>query len=361
MTDQPAPGFRAIVRHLSPAWFAAVMGTAVVPLALSFTGADWLPAAARFFFWLAVAMFAALIVPWCLRFLTDRDEVRRDFNHPVAAAFLPTMPIAMLVLALDLLRFADVLLPAPAARQAALLLWVVGAAGIYVMGLAILYRKFRHADIKLDQAHFGWFIPPVSKLLIPVPGYELAGFFPEHAGLLVGLSTASLGVGFFLFLFVGSTVFQRYVFGGPLPAKLTPSFFVGIAPPAIVAVALFKLVHLCGHHDVFGLDIAVMGPLFRFAMLVNWGLAAWWFLMAVFLVLVPLFRRRIPFAMSWWALTFPTGALAVASGVTGAATGVVFVTSFYHAVAFFLVVIWAAVFLRTLAGVATRRIFLPAH
>ena len=43
---------------------------------------------------------------------------------------------------------------------------------------------------------------------------------------------------------------------------------------------------------------------------------------AVFLVLVPLFRRRIPFAMSWWALTFPTGALAVSSGVTGAATGV---------------------------------------
>jgi hypothetical protein len=30
-----------ITRHFSPAWFAAVMGTAVVPLAISFTGADW--------------------------------------------------------------------------------------------------------------------------------------------------------------------------------------------------------------------------------------------------------------------------------------------------------------------------------
>ncbi len=36
-----------ITRHFNPAWFASVMGTAVVPLALSFTGADWLPWVAR--------------------------------------------------------------------------------------------------------------------------------------------------------------------------------------------------------------------------------------------------------------------------------------------------------------------------
>ena len=30
-----------ITRHFNPAWFASVMGTAVVPLALSFSGVDW--------------------------------------------------------------------------------------------------------------------------------------------------------------------------------------------------------------------------------------------------------------------------------------------------------------------------------
>ena len=44
---------------------------------------------------------------------------------------------------------------------------------------------------------------------------------------------------------------------------------------AIIAVSLFKLIHLCEHHDVFGLDIAVTGPLFRFAITACWGLAAW--------------------------------------------------------------------------------------
>ena len=350
-----------IVRHFSPAWFAAVMGTAVVPLALSFSGADWLDAAARIFFWIATAMFLLAMVPWSLRFFTDLDAVRRDFNHPMAAAFLPTMPIALLVLALDLLKFGTILLPGVNTDHLALILWMVGATGIYVMGIAVLFRMFRHEAVKLEQTHFGWFIPPVSKLLIPVAGYELAGIFPEHAELLFGLSTASLGIGFFLFLFVGATVYQRYVFGSPPPAKIAPSFFVGIAPTAIIAVALFKLTNLCQHHPMLGLDIALLGPIFRFAMLACWGLAAWWFLMGIFVVLIPLVRRQIPFALSWWALTFPTGALCISSGVTLNATGITFVGSFYNGAMFFLLVIWLVVFLLTLRGVFSRKIFKPSH
>jgi tellurite resistance protein TehA-like permease len=271
------------------------------------------------------------------------------------------MPIALLVLALDLLKFGGVLLPGADTDRVALILWMVGTAGIYVMGIAVLFRMFRHEAVKLEQTHFDWFIPPVSKLQIPVAGYELAGIFPEHAELLFGLSTASLGIGFFLFLFVGATVYQRYVFGSPPPAKIAPSFFVGTAPTAIIAVALFKLTHLCAHHDILGLDIAVLGPVFRFAMLMCWGLAAWWFLMGIFLVLIPLVRRQIPFALNWWALTFPTGALCVASGVTRAATGIAFVGLFYNAVMFFLLVIWLVVFLLTLRGVVSGKIFKPSH
>ena len=71
------------------------MGTAVLPLALSFTGADWLRHGAAFFTGLAALLFVVALVPWSLRFFLYREEVRRDFNHPVAASFLPTMPIAI--------------------------------------------------------------------------------------------------------------------------------------------------------------------------------------------------------------------------------------------------------------------------
>ncbi len=84
--------------------------------------------------------------------------------------------------------------------QLALGLWFVGSTGIYILGFVILTHIFRHQEIKLQHANFGWYIPPVSKLLIPISGYELAGYYPQYTEILVTVSTASFGIGFFLFL-----------------------------------------------------------------------------------------------------------------------------------------------------------------
>jgi tellurite resistance protein TehA-like permease len=68
-------GPNLITRHFSPAWFAAVMGTAVVPLAISFTGADWTDWAARIMMPLASLMFILALVPWLLVFFNTLKGV----------------------------------------------------------------------------------------------------------------------------------------------------------------------------------------------------------------------------------------------------------------------------------------------
>ena len=72
MTSAPAPplapadmDLSRIVRHFSPAWFAAVMGTAAVPLAVSFLDGAWVRPTAASFVVLAVVMFTSQIeVAW---------------------------------------------------------------------------------------------------------------------------------------------------------------------------------------------------------------------------------------------------------------------------------------------------------
>jgi len=350
-----------ITRHFNPAWFASVMGTAVVPLALSFSGADWLPWVARIMIPLAAAMFLAFFLPWTLKLLLHGADSKRDFNHPVASSFLSTMPISLLVISLDLLKFGGLFFSAETARTLAFVLWGVGSVGIYLLGFLVLMHVFRHQGIEVEHANFGWFIPPVSKLLIPVAGFELAGHYPQHQEVLVGVSIASLGVGFFLFLFVGAAVYHRYLFHCLPRAKFAATFFIGIAPPSIIAIALFKFIHLIEHHEILGLTSANFAPLAKLAMLMSWGLAAWWFAMGLLVIVYYKVRLSLPFALSWWAFTFPSGALAICSGVVWQVSQLAFIRVFYIGVMFFLLVVWLLVFALTVKGLVTRRLLLPSH
>jgi GNAT superfamily N-acetyltransferase len=92
--------FRQISEHFAPGWFAAVMGTAVTAVAIfvlrsvvPFAGALQL-----FFLALAILLFVVLLAPWSIRWLRHADAARRDLEHPVSAAFFPTMPISLLVI-----------------------------------------------------------------------------------------------------------------------------------------------------------------------------------------------------------------------------------------------------------------------
>ncbi|MDX2475308.1 MAG: hypothetical protein QNL91_16555 [Candidatus Krumholzibacteria bacterium] len=350
-----------ITRHFNPAWYAAVMGTAVVPLALTFTGADWIDWAARIMIPLASLMFLAALAPWLIKIAVHRDDSNKDFNHPVASSFLPTMPIALLIICLDLLKFGHLFFSDKMSHNLAFWLWVAGSIGIYWLGFVVIMHVFRNDCIKVGHANFGWLIPPVSKLLIPVAGFELAAIFPEHHDVLVGVSVASLGVGFFLFVFVGSAVYHRYLFEDLPMEKFAATFFIGIAPPAIISVALFKLIHLLGHHDVLGLTTANFVPLAKFLIVMHWGLAAWWFVMALIMITYYRFKRSLPFALSWWAFTFPSGAMAISSGVAWQVSHFSFIRIFYNGVTIYLLAVWLLVFAFTLRGVISRKLFMPAH
>ncbi|PLY01399.1 MAG: hypothetical protein C0622_07410, partial [Desulfuromonas sp.] len=238
---------------------------------------------------------------------------------------------------------------------------LVGSAVIYLLGFIILVHIFRHQEIKLQHANFGWYIPPVSKLIIPIAGYELAGYFPEKAEFLLTLSTVSFGVGFFLFLFVGAAVYHRYIYHELPMSRFAATFFIGIAPTAIISVILFKMMHLFSHHEFMGLDSAVVTTLCKFGILFTWGFAAWWFVMAIIVVLYYLKKLELPYALSWWAFTFPSGALCVSSGVAWKATGFGIIHSFYLFAVTFLLLIWLLVFLRTMKGVLSGKIFAPTH
>ena len=355
------PTFSDVVEHFNPAWFAAVMGTAVVPLAISFLTGSWVEPVAAIFVVISVLMFVAILIPWTLRFVMYPSAVRNDLHHPIAASFFPTMPIAIIIIALDLLKYPEMFFSRNASETIAFWMWVAGSLGIYLAAFIVLPKIYRSDKIELAHANFGWFIPPVAKLLIPVAGFELATLYPDRFELTFGLSIISFGIGFFLFLFVGALVYHRYVLESLPASKLAATSFIAIAPTAIIAVALFKMMHLFEAGTQLGLDASAIRTISVLGLLAAWGFAAWAFVMAVIIVVSYARHLELPYALSWWAYTFPTGSLAVASGVAWKASGFESIRWFYIAVVVALFIAWIIVALRTTLAMASGKVFASPH
>lgn len=351
--------FKEMAKNFNPAWFAAVMGTAVIPLVLSFLDNHLSYGLALFFFGLAALMAIAILVPWVAKY-SSWQNMSVDLDHPIIAHFLPTFPIALVILAMDLLRFPSVLPSGETAGFLALLFWLAGTVGIYWFNFLIMIRVFGHKGITPGHANFGWFIPPVSQLIVPAAGLELAQWHPSLWEPIFGVSLVSLGVGFFLFLFVGAVVFQRYVYQELPMNRLAPTIFIAMAPTAIIALIIFKMLNLFARQPVFGLSPALFAPLAKMAIVVTWGFSAWWLVMACLVIIHYLRRLELPYALTWWAFTFPTGAFCLATGAAWRATQFSSLYFIFIAATAFLLAVWIVVFVNTARAIASGKIFLPA-
>ena len=350
-----------IIQHFAPGWFAAVMGTAVAVVA-TFVFADFIPFASVLqFFFLGVAMllFGVIFIPWIMRWFLYPDNVRADLNHPVFGSFYPTMPISLIIVGIALEK-APPFLSEETLLPLLQFLWFSGTAGIAWFAFTILNINFMKDGVDLKIANMGWLIPPVSALIVPVLGGSLA---TAYAGTTLGTinliaSLIFLGVGSLLFIFVMGAVFTRYISHDLLPAHLAPTIWIGIAPTAILAIITIKIVQpLMIFFKASDAAKEVFGILAKVSGVGLWGFAFLWAILAVMVTLKHHQKIKIPFAMSWWAFTFPLGAFIVSTGVVYTAVGGKFFLWVGMTAYLAFLMIWSTVFMKTAKGVISGKIF----
>ena len=116
-------------------------------------------------------------------------------------------------------------------------------------------------------------------MIVPLAGVSLGS---------VEISWLFFSAGMIFWLILLVLVVNRLIFHAPIPARLFPTLIILIAPPALACVSYVRLV---GGVDAFAILVLVQVPKLM----------------------------RLPFALSWWALSFPLAALTVASFVCGRA------------------------------------------
>jgi tellurite resistance protein len=223
---------------------------------------------------LAAIVWIAIAAVHLARLARHPEAVQADLRHPVRSAFAGAITIGLMLVAGGLL---------PHAHELAANLWLV-ASVVHLLIAAWTIRTLLGSPREAATLTPPLLIPMVGNILAPVIGAKL-GFET--------LSWMLFGIGALLWVLVQPLLLWRILVGPPLPEKLRPTLAIFLAPPAVGVVALANLTHGFG---------PVVLSIYGFAVL----------LALVLLSMVGQFLRA-PFAMSWWGLTFPSAAFAIAT------------------------------------------------
>lgn len=271
--------------HMPVTLFSVVMGLAGLSLAWRRAAQVWdVPEiVGEALFVLAAAVFVLIAAAYVAKWLRHPDAVRAELRHPVKMSFVPTVTISLLLLATagqDLVE------------DLATVLWWVGATGHLALTVVVLSAWFGRPDITLSQVTPAWFIPIVGNVVTPLAAPALGS---------VDLAWFAFAVGLIFWLGLLPLLLHRILLHEvPLPDKLLPTLAIFIAPPA---VAMLSWQALTGE---------AVDPVSRI-------LHSAAVMFTLLLVAQAARLRTIPFAVPYWAYSFPLAAVSAASIAMAAA------------------------------------------
>jgi C4-dicarboxylate transporter/malic acid transport protein len=334
-----------IVKNFAPSWFASVMGTGILATTSSYYDhyLSFLGTVATILFWFNVGLFVVLLIPWTLRWIFFRKEALRDLQDPILSNFYATFAIAMLVLAANFMVIGKDMRVGEA-------FWFLAVAATVFFALVTPYIMFKGEHVKIDHINPAWFIPPVGLIVIPVAGSLV---IPQFSGTMqqfvLFLNYFGWGAGFFLYLALSAVCMYRFILHKPLPNTLVATMWVTLGPIGVGVLALINLVK--------NSPFATVKEPFLVVGFLLWGSGIWWVLMSLLITLHYLTKLKLPYAMSWWAFTFPLGAYVAASHVISKSLNLPLIDYIGFGLFWLLVFFWTITLARTVVGVGQGTLF----
>lgn len=311
------------LEHYPVTFFATIMGMTGLSLSLHAAELSWGTGsiASTAIYYLALVMFVLVSLGYLLKAIKYPQAVSGEWHHPVRIAFFPAISISLLLLsAASLSRIPPLAEP----------LWVAGTALQGILTIAVVSAWIGARAFQTGQLNPAWFIPAVGNVIVPIAGVPLG---------YVELSWYFMSVGLIFWVVLMTLVMNRLIFHDPLPGKLQPTLVILIAPPAAGMVAWVRLIG-----EIDSLARILLNGAFLFTLIV-----------AVQLPRIV----KLPFAMSFWALSFPIAAATIASFTYATRTNSTAHQLIGTALLAALVVIIAALVQRTLRAMAAGQVCVP--
>ncbi|MBT2296459.1 TDT family transporter [Pseudomonas fluorescens] len=343
------------IRQFTPNWFAVVMGTGVLALALAQWPGDvpGLRVLAEGVWWFSIVLFVLFTGLYTARWVLFFDEARRIFAHSTVSMFFGTIPMGLATLINGLLVFG---LPrwgegvVPLAET----LWWVDVAMSLACGVLIPFLMFTRQEHRIDQMTAVWLLPVVAAEVAAASGGLLAPHLADAHSQLVMLVTSYILWAFSLpVAFSILTILLLRMALHKLPHEnMAASSWLALGPIGTGALGMLLLGGeaplIFAANGLPGLGEVAAG-LGLVAGITLWGFGFWWMLMAL-LITARYLRTGIPFNLGWWGFTFPLGVYALATLKLAGLLNLGFFTVFGGVLVAMLAVMWLIVSRRTVLG-----------
>ncbi|WP_260684181.1 TDT family transporter [Rhodococcus sp. KBS0724] len=359
LSSLQSPG--QILGNLGPNWFASVMGTGIVAIA-----ATTLPVQVRGQHVFALAMWAlasillvVLVVAVLAHWVRHPTVARSHAHNPQMAHFYGAAPMAFLTVGAGALLIGHTLIGERAAVVLDASLWTVGTVGGLFTAMTIPYLMFTQYKVEADAAFGGWLMPVVPPMVSAATGALLIPHMPPGIGrttMLYGCY-AMFGLSLFASFIIITMVWSRLAHFGTSGTARVPTLWIVLGPlgQSITAVGVL------GTNAHLAVSPQLASGMGIFAILFGvpvWGFAVLWIGLATALT-VRTARQGMPFALTWWSLTFPVGTFV--TGTTQLAIHTELPAFRYAAAIAYigLLATWCLVAVRTARGSLRGNLFLP--
>ena len=350
-----------LLSNVGPNWFASVMGTGIVATAGATLPVQvpGLRVFAEVVWVLAAAWLVVLVLVVGGHWLRHPNVARSHAHNPQMAHFYGAAPMALLTVGAGAVLVGADLIGHRAAVALDWLLWTTGTVSGLFTAMSIPYLMFTQYRVEPDAAFGGWLMPVVPPMVSAATGALLIAHIPPGTGrqtMLYGCF-AMFGLSLVASVIIITMVWSRLAHFGTSGTARVPTLWIVLGPlgQSITAAGLL------GASAAMAVDPRLADGMGVFAILYGvpvWGFAVLWIALATALT-IRTARRGMPFALTWWSLTFPVGTFVTGTTQLAVHTGL---PSFRVAAAIAylgLLGTWCLVAVRTFRGGMRGNIFAP--
>ena len=159
-------------------------------------------------------VFLTILYFYTLKIIKHKNEVKKEFTHPVRINFFAASSISTLLLSMIYRHNID---------EVSFILFIIGAV-FHIFFTFYTIKFWINNNLEMQHSNPAWFIPIVGNLIVPIAG---KGFVDDS----ILYFYFSIGIFFWIILF--SIILNRIIFHNQFAPKFMPTLFILIAPPAI--------------------------------------------------------------------------------------------------------------------------------